>query len=347
MSHNFDIRRDTPLVSVVTITYNHAPYIRQCLDGVLSQQTDFSFEYIVHDDASTDGTAEIVREYAEKYPNVIVPILQKENQYSKGKGLVEFILPLVRGKYRSLCEGDDYWIDPNKLQKQVDFLEAHADYGLVHGDCHIYHQELNSWEYNVSSRQQSQYGDLSKKELFVELLSARYKIRTATVLYRTELYIWRQSGKSRINFSALSTWLDLSQVCKFKYINEPLAVYRVLSESASHSKEQKKMLCFLVSSSAMRLYYSYLYGFSVDSSLRKRYNTALMGYWFYEPDYDPVYPLIAPTWFQRVLQRNRSQSWAKKIWSATRIMENATVAITGMPKRCLTGLASRSRHSRS
>ena len=121
---------DSPLVSICSITYNHAPYIRQCLDGFLMQKTNFKYEIIIHDDASTDGTAEIIKEYVEKYPELITPIFQTENQYSKGiRGMFpRFCFPHAKGKYIAMCEGDDYWTDPLKLQKQVDFLEANPEY---------------------------------------------------------------------------------------------------------------------------------------------------------------------------------------------------------------------------
>jgi len=116
------------VVSICSIAYNHAKYIRQALDGFLMQITDFPFEVLVHDDASTDGTADIIREYAEQYPDIIKPIYQTENQYSKGvKISLTYNFPRVRGKYLAMCEGDDYWTDPFKLQKQVDYFEANPD----------------------------------------------------------------------------------------------------------------------------------------------------------------------------------------------------------------------------
>lgn len=122
-----------PLVSIRCLTYNHAPYIRQCLDGFVMQKTNFKFEAIVHDDASTDGTADIVREYATKYPDIIKPILETENQYSKHDGSLKRIMNAAispSAKYIAMCEGDDYWTDPYKLQKQVDFLEGVAAVAL-------------------------------------------------------------------------------------------------------------------------------------------------------------------------------------------------------------------------
>lgn len=117
---------DSPIikVSIVCTAYNHALYIRDTLGGFLSQKTNFTFEIIIHDDASTDATSDIIMEYQRYYPNIIIPILQKENQYSKGKSIfTTFINPVIRGKYIAHCEGDDFWIDPLKLQKQYDELE--------------------------------------------------------------------------------------------------------------------------------------------------------------------------------------------------------------------------------
>lgn len=127
-----------PLVSIRCLVYNHEPFLRQCLDGFVMQQTTFPFEAIVHDDASTDGSAAIIREYAEKYPDIIKPIYETENQHSKRDGSIGRIMDAAihpSAKYIALCEGDDYWTDPHKLQIQVDFLESHPDYFM---SCHAY-----------------------------------------------------------------------------------------------------------------------------------------------------------------------------------------------------------------
>lgn len=118
------------LVSVLCTAYNHEQYIRSALESFVSQQTDFAFEVLVNDDASTDGTAAIIREYEEKYPEIIRPFYQSENQFSKGIGTIyeNIFYPNARGKYFAFCEGDDYWTDESKLQRQVDFLESHPDY---------------------------------------------------------------------------------------------------------------------------------------------------------------------------------------------------------------------------
>ena len=115
-------------VSVVCNAYNHEKYIRSALEGFVMQKTSFPFEVLVHDDASTDRTAEIIREYEIKYPDIIKPIYSTENQYSKNDGSLSRIqYGRVQGKYIALCEGDDYWTDPLKLQKQYDLLESHPE----------------------------------------------------------------------------------------------------------------------------------------------------------------------------------------------------------------------------
>lgn len=114
------------MVSIICNAYNHEPYIAQCLDGIVMQKTNFVFEVLVHDDASTDKTADIIRTYEKKYPHLIKPIYQTENQYYKG-GFEQFQYPRVQGKYVAICEGDDYWTDPLKLQKQYNAMEAHPE----------------------------------------------------------------------------------------------------------------------------------------------------------------------------------------------------------------------------
>jgi glycosyltransferase involved in cell wall biosynthesis len=140
-----------PLVSICCITYNHEKYIRDAIEGFLMQRTSFPIEIIIHDDASTDTTSDIIRGYVDKFPNLITPIIQKENQYSKGiKPLQRFILPRARGKYIAICEGDDYWTDPLKLQKQVDFLNDHPDISFCSHNVNKVDQNNNIIEENNS-----------------------------------------------------------------------------------------------------------------------------------------------------------------------------------------------------
>lgn len=124
-----------PRVSVCCMTYNHERFVRHCLDGVLSQETIFPIEVLIHDDASTDHTAEIVREYEARHPWLLRPIYQSENQYRLGiRPNLRFNFPRARGEYIAICEGDDYWIDPRQLQTQVEFLDVHPEYVVCYHD---------------------------------------------------------------------------------------------------------------------------------------------------------------------------------------------------------------------
>lgn len=127
MSEKAHLAADLPLVSVYCMTYNQVNTIAQAIQGVIMQKTDFPFELIVHDDASTDGTAEVVREYAEKYPDIIKPIFQTENQFFNCNLIETYIHPASKGKYIAICEGDDFWTDEDKLQLQVDCMQEHPD----------------------------------------------------------------------------------------------------------------------------------------------------------------------------------------------------------------------------
>ena len=129
---NWKTSADKPTVSVICNTYNQSRYIGSALDSFLMQETDFPFEVIVHEDASVDNTADIIREYEKKFPDIIKPIYEKENQYSKNRDIImEIDLPAAGGKYIAFCEGDDYWTDKTKLQKSFDYMEKHDECSLV------------------------------------------------------------------------------------------------------------------------------------------------------------------------------------------------------------------------
>lgn len=120
-----------PLVTIACLTYNHENYLRQALDGFLMQETDFPFEIIIHDDASIDENPMIIKEYVDRYPTIIKPILQTQNQYSLNKRIsIDFIFESAKGNYIAFCEGDDYWTDTQKLQKQYDALEKYKNINI-------------------------------------------------------------------------------------------------------------------------------------------------------------------------------------------------------------------------
>lgn len=233
--------RQQPLVSVCSIAYNQVQYIKECLDGIMMQQTDFKFELIIHDDASTDGTAEIIKEYANKYPEIIRPILQTENQYSKGKGiLAPFVYPRAQGKYIALCEGDDYWTDPLKLQKQVDFLEANPDYSMC------FHQALEKWD--DCSKPMSTFSILQDKSYSSKDILRNWMIATASVCFRKNVIQSACYQEYSVNPNFIYGDIVLFQICvklgKIYGMSDTMSVYRrhaggaVFSESISRFYKQ-------------------------------------------------------------------------------------------------------------
>lgn len=180
------------LVSIKCAVYNHEPYLRQCLEGFVMQKTNFRFEAIVHDDASTDGSVAIIREYAEKYPHIIKPIYETENQYSKRDGsLTRIMNAACKGKYIAVCEGDDYWIDPLKLQKQFDFMEGHSDYMLCGTNGLIlWNDGINAPEYF--------HRRFISSELTPENTIGKWPFPTASLFYRKELLNYLDDFKCKI-----------------------------------------------------------------------------------------------------------------------------------------------------
>jgi glycosyltransferase involved in cell wall biosynthesis len=223
------MKNNIPLLSIACITYNQEKYIGQCIDGFLMQKTSFPIEIIIHDDASMDNTAKILKEYADKYPDLITPIFQTENQYSKGINPgFEFVFPECRGKYIAICEGDDYWTDPYKLQKQVDFLEANSDYVLSHtGGYRRIEKRIEPWEVWPID------GDVQ------EFFYSGCLVRTCSALFvkshLSEYFIINQFCKSKI-IGEWPLFAFYSTKGKFHYLSENMVVHRYNPTSVTSRK---------------------------------------------------------------------------------------------------------------
>lgn len=168
-------------VSICCLAYNHAKFIRQALDGFVMQKTNFPFEVLIHDDASTDGTADIIREYEAKHPDIIKPIYQTENQWTK-QNVSNFNFSRVQSEYVALCEGDDYWTDPLKLQKQVDFLDSHPDF------TGCFHPAKKIWEDLPvkSTIMPTPYQRFYRKVFTARDVLYRWFIPTASLVFRSD-----------------------------------------------------------------------------------------------------------------------------------------------------------------
>lgn len=205
-------------VSVLCLTYNQEDYVKQTLDGFLLQKTNFAFEVLINDDASTDDTQKILKDYATKYPRIIKPVFQKENQYSKGlrNFIPRFLLPRVKGKYLAICEGDDYWTDPDKLQTQVDFMDKHPDYAICFHPVRVVYEDTNDKEFI--------FPDIKDESWYTheELFKTNY-IPTNSVMYRRQKY-----RNLPTNIAPADWYLHLyhAQFGKIKYIDKVMSVYR-------------------------------------------------------------------------------------------------------------------------
>lgn len=225
-----------PLVSIACITYNHEPYIRQCLDGFVMQQTNFDYEIVIHDDASTDGTRDVIVEYCTKYPHLFRPIFQDENRYREGKGIyVRFVFPECRGKYIALCEGDDYWTDPLKLQKQVDILDNN-DCVMCSSKYAVYNQSNN--QYSIPNLN---YG--SSEYTFENLIVGDW-------LYHPLTVIFKRSVLDNCDFTKYKHFVDLilfyellNHGTKGLFLPDVTAVYRLHNNgiwSQIHSDDKRR-----------------------------------------------------------------------------------------------------------
>ncbi|MFG6426962.1 MAG: glycosyltransferase [Muribaculaceae bacterium] len=255
------------MVAIRCITYNHEPYIRDALEGFVMQKTNFSFVAIVHDDASTDGTAAIIREYAEKYPDIIKPIYETENQYSKRDGSLSRIMnaacEATGAKYIAFCEGDDYWTDSLKLQKQVDFLEHNLEYGMCCTKSLRFYVESNKFE-----------DLLVPPTLSLDQLLLSNTLSTPTVILRADLmYDYYDSGildeikeQMPIVMGDYPLWLWVAWKSKIYYISSPTVVYRVVSDSASRGN-YKKWLKFMCGTYSIQHFFTIKIGKQVSNDI--------------------------------------------------------------------------------
>ncbi len=174
-------------VSIICLAYNHEKYIRQTLEGFVSQQTSFNYEVIVHDDASNDNTASIIREYQNKYPHIIKAIFQTENQYRKKIGITKaFIIPMIKGKYIAWCEGDDYWYDASKLQLQFEALEKNPNCNMcLHRVVEITESGQNT---GVKYPNNNIKSGVIHSRNFLELCNG-YSFHTSSYFVRANLHI--------------------------------------------------------------------------------------------------------------------------------------------------------------
>ena len=268
-----------PLVSVQMITYNHEPHIAQAIEGVLMQETDFSIELIIGEDCSTDRTRDIVLDYQKKYPEIIRVVTSEHNVGMIKNGWRTN--KACRGKYIAFCEGDDYWTDPLKLQKQVDFLEVNPDYGLVHSDGDYFYVKNKKL---IKSVNKSRNVDLANvDDVFSAIIESNYPVITCSVCLRSNiLNIAMPEIDKMPKFKMGDTvkWLEFSKRSKIHYFNESMVQHNLLEESASQSKNHSKLLAFKKSGYALLKYFINKYGVSRDTEqiCHEKFNKVILHY---------------------------------------------------------------------
>ena len=240
-------------VSVLCATFNHEEYLRQTLDSFIAQKTDFLFEVLVNDDASTDSTADILREYAERYPEIIRPFYQKENLYSRRMNVYDLVFfPAARGKYIALCEGDDYWNDPEKLQRQVDWLDIHPEYSAC------VHNSIGKFSDQPDRVLFAQDGDRDIPfEQVINGMSHAY--HTSSILARREFILnppdYRNVAYEKGYFTDYAIGVRLCLEGKVRFLDRCMSVYRIGSNPSAWSKgvgqEYSKLTRFVSGEIAM------------------------------------------------------------------------------------------------
>jgi glycosyltransferase involved in cell wall biosynthesis len=218
--------KNTPKVSVCVPTFNHEKFIAQTIEGALMQKTDFEFEIVIGDDGSTDNSPKIIAEYAQKYPDIIRAFLHKENLGPKeprefaGRNNVLMLLKACKGDYVALCEGDDYFTDPLKLQKQADFMDANPDFAICHHQMEVIYEDNSPSHFFNPDNQKID-------SIIEDILEDRWFIATASTFYRN---IFRERDfvewHSRAAAGDWALVIQLAATGKIHYIPEPMGVYR-------------------------------------------------------------------------------------------------------------------------
>ncbi len=210
-------------LSISCITYNHENYIRDTIDSFLMQKVDFPMEILIHDDASTDNTTKVIEKYEQEYSDIIKPIYQLENQYSKGVDVSKLNSERSRGKYIAICEGDDYWTDPFKLQKQIDYLETHPECSLVVHDARI--MDTKTGKLMDSFRPSIRSKSFSVEEI---ILGGGGLFPTNSMVFRSKYYKKLPNFYKDALIKDYPLTIYLALLGDVYYIDEPMSAYRYL-----------------------------------------------------------------------------------------------------------------------
>ncbi|MDP4201301.1 MAG: glycosyltransferase [Bacteroidota bacterium] len=298
--NNTKNKNDNPLVSIDIITYNHEKYISDAIEGVLQQNVNFEYEIVICDDCSTDNTRNILIDYQQRYPSLITLRLNKSNQGLKVNYFENKIA--CRGKYIAICEGDDYWTDPLKLQKQVDFMEQHPEYSMVFTNA------MEVFDYQTWTKEPSLFCSLENRDYTGIELLLKWTVPTATVLFRNNIpYPFKHMDQ--FMFYDIPLFLRLCEYGKIRGINETTAIYRRHDTSITNQEfSNKKYLIHLKALNSefegkLKSYLPHLFGeqyYQLAKTAYKRKSLLTLYYAILSLHYDSS--IITPL-FHRKLQQ--------------------------------------------
>ena len=298
-----------PLVSINMITYNHRPYIGKAIECVLSQKTEYPYELVIGEDCSTDGTMEIVLEYQRKYPEIIRVITADENVGMRKNGYRT--MHACRGKYIAFCEGDDFWHDPDKLQLQTEYMESHPECGLVYSDYDVYHSETQE---TIRDYIRFKKIEIPEKHDIHAIIDPKFVgILTLTVMINRSLYLQLVEADHFLYQSDYflmgdtQLWAEITMISKLHYMPRSFATHCILAESATRSRDFKRILRFSISSCELLIYLYEKYNLSPEkkSKIEASLNDLKLRLAFYSNDRELA---------EDIRKRLESLNWKQWIW---------------------------------
>jgi glycosyltransferase involved in cell wall biosynthesis len=267
------MHKQKPIVSICVQTYNQKDYIKECLDGILMQKTTFPFEIILGEDESNDGTRDVCIEYAKKHPESINLYLRSRkdviNINGNPTGRYNFMenLKTAKGKYIAICEGDDYWTDPLKLQKQVDFLESHSDYVLCFHPCKVLKEKGSSYKLVNQNFKGIDY------EYTVKNLLSFWNIPTASLMLKRDAAFEFPEWLTDVASADIALVMLYFQKGKFKLLKDYMSVYRITSKGVSNTHTSYRMIHYRAKLYAyLNEYFNYKYEKEIYDALYHIYS---------------------------------------------------------------------------